>query len=347
MNSPSASTPHITIVGAGLAGSWLAWWLVQSGCTILLVDTNEPTSSTRVAAGLVNPITGPRYQATWQGATLLPWMAEAYRSVERATGAAILRETRLWRVIRDADSLRRVRQRLHEGEYDWMNLRLVDEGSHHGIDMPFGAVDVQAYTVNTVAFVEAMHHWLQRNGSTVIHRIVGHNESQQGAVVWATGWHAASDKRWRWLPFAPVRGDILDVSIPDLDLQHVVTGRIWLVPQGGNLYRLGATYDWDRLDSVPHDVFRRELLDAAAALLGPRPMHVVHHAVGIRPAVLPRRPIVGQHPTEVNHYILNGLGTKGASLAPWAANALANHMVHGEALPADIDIAHYPYSANV
>jgi glycine oxidase len=344
-----ASTPTspVTIVGGGLAGSWLAWWLVHNGCSVSLIDSNEPSTSSLVAAGLVNPITGPRYQATWQGATLLPWMADAYRSVERATGAAILRETRLWRVIRDADSLRRVRQRLNDGEYDWMNLRLVGAGSHHGIDMPFGAVDVQAYTVNTIAFVDAIQQWLQHNGATVFTRAVAHNEDLLSTTVWATGWHAARDNRWRWLPFSPVRGDILDVSIPDLDLPHVVTGRVWIVPQGGNLYRLGATYDWDRLDSVPHDVFRNELLDAAAALLGPRPIHVLRHAVGIRPAVLPRRPIVGQHPAEPNHYILNGLGTKGASLAPWAANALANHLAHGTALPVEIDIAHYPFPTNV
>jgi glycine/D-amino acid oxidase-like deaminating enzyme len=332
-----------TIVGAGLAGTWLAWWLAQYDQQVTILDDGAEDSASRVAAGLINPITGPRYQATWQGATLLPWMVEAYRAVERATGAMILRQKRLWRVIRDAESLRRINQRVTEGEYTWMDFHLVEPGCYDDIQMPYGAVNVLAYTVDTNAFINAVMQWLPKNNGTIERRMVDADCGTTDATVWATGWRAARDPRWQWLPFAPVRGDILDVTIPDLQLQHILTGRVWLVPYGQEQYRLGATYDWDQLDTQPKPSFRDELLQSAQDLLGHRPIVVHQHRVGIRPAVLPRRPIVGQHPREPNHFIVNGLGTKGASLAPWTTHALTQYLTRGTALPAEIDIAQYSY----
>jgi len=48
------------IVGQGLAGSLLAWELIQRGCSVLVVDKGEENAS-QVAAGLINPVTGIRF----------------------------------------------------------------------------------------------------------------------------------------------------------------------------------------------------------------------------------------------------------------------------------------------
>jgi len=44
---------------------------------------------------------------------------------------------------------------------------------------------------------------------------------------------------------------------------------------------------------------------------------IIDHLAGIRPATKYRRPLVGEHPTIKGLYLLNGLGTKGISIAPW------------------------------
>lgn len=43
---PTASTQHadVAIVGAGLGGSWLAYWLKDSGLRVILVDAGQPAS---------------------------------------------------------------------------------------------------------------------------------------------------------------------------------------------------------------------------------------------------------------------------------------------------------------
>lgn len=60
------------IIGQGLAGTALAWQLCQQGVPFILVDEHLPDSSSKVAAGLITPITGMRLNLGWRIAELIP-----------------------------------------------------------------------------------------------------------------------------------------------------------------------------------------------------------------------------------------------------------------------------------
>jgi len=48
------------IIGQGLAGSILAHTLITQGCRVMVIDQHHKGASSKVAAGIINPITGPR-----------------------------------------------------------------------------------------------------------------------------------------------------------------------------------------------------------------------------------------------------------------------------------------------
>ena len=54
------------IVGQGLAGTALAWELIWRGRDVLVVDAGEAVTSSKIAAGLVTPITGQRLALGWR-----------------------------------------------------------------------------------------------------------------------------------------------------------------------------------------------------------------------------------------------------------------------------------------
>ena len=58
-----------------------------------------------------------------------------------------------------------------------------------------------------------------------------------------------------------------------------------------------------------------------------KPYEIADHWAGIRPATKSRRPILAQHEQYRNLYILNGLGTKGSSLAPYFAKRFVDEIV--------------------
>ena len=54
-----------------------------------------------------------------------------------------------------------------------------------------------------------------------------------------------------------------------------------------------------------------------------------------------RRPFVGFHPTHKNMGILNGMGTKGCSLAPYFAKELAEHIINNKSINPLADVQRF------
>ena len=67
------------IIGQGLAGSALAYQLLQAGQKVLVIDNQYANSASRVAAGLLNPITGNEMKKTWWADRLFPYLFQFYR----------------------------------------------------------------------------------------------------------------------------------------------------------------------------------------------------------------------------------------------------------------------------
>ena len=66
------------IVGQGIAGTLLAWHLKKAGQKVCIFDAGYSGSSTVLAAGIVNPITGRNYVRSWRIHELLPVAEEVY-----------------------------------------------------------------------------------------------------------------------------------------------------------------------------------------------------------------------------------------------------------------------------
>ena len=61
------------LIGQGIAGTALSYQLLKRGKNVLLIDKKRNDSSSRVAAGLFNPITGRRMIKTWLADKLFPY----------------------------------------------------------------------------------------------------------------------------------------------------------------------------------------------------------------------------------------------------------------------------------
>jgi glycine oxidase len=112
------------IVGQGLAGSLLAWELIARGQRVLVVDRDEAVTSSKVAAGIVTPITGMRLAPTWRGEELWRYATAAYRRIETQTGQWLFRPIPIARLLAtDKESLqwqKRLSQAAAElGENRW------------------------------------------------------------------------------------------------------------------------------------------------------------------------------------------------------------------------------------
>jgi glycine/D-amino acid oxidase-like deaminating enzyme len=148
-------------------------------------------------------------------------------------------------------------------------------------------------------------------------------------VIFCDGVASILNPFFQLLPFAPNKGEALIIKAEGLTNEHVFKKGMLLVPFGNdNLYWVGSSYQWAFDNDQPSTLF----LDKTTALLKQWlkvPFQIETHKAAVRPATLERRPFVGFHPLQNNVGILNGMGTKGSSLAPFFAHQLVQHLVYG------------------
>ena len=105
------------IIGQGIAGSLLAHFLLKRGKSIVVVDEYSPHSSSRVAAGIFNPITGRRFVKTWKADEIFSFAESTYREIEQETGGSFYRPRTIIRSLSDKAEEREWERKSQMAEY--------------------------------------------------------------------------------------------------------------------------------------------------------------------------------------------------------------------------------------
>ena len=159
-------------------------------------------------------------------------------------------------------------------------------------------------------------------------------------IIFCEGIYSSTNRFFRSLPFALNKGEALVIRSPQIPSNAVYKKGLLLAPLGNDLFWAGPSYEWDFVDNLPSQDFL-EKTTAILKLWLKVPFEVVDHVASIRPATVERRPFVGMHPHVPTVGILNGMGTKGCSLAPYFARELVEHLVNGKPLLAEVDIMRF------
>lgn len=339
------------IVGQGLAGSVLSRELIGRGARVLVVDRDEETTSSKVAAGLVNPAPGPRFTIDSAKIDRLNAARRFYWDFEEETEGRFFHHVRFARLFRDEEEKAAWRRAM---DRDGSRLPEVCEPLEIDEDRwnaPLGGVEIRdGGWLDAPAFLEAIRQWLLERAAYAI-GTVKHEEVEiesdgrarwknvtAGKIVFAEGWKANRNPWFDRIPMDPVAGDILSVQIPDLASQrHILQRGQWLIPIGRGRFRTGSNYRRDFSENPLSESGRREL-EKGLSSLTPLPADTLEHRAAIRPVMRRGQVCMGIHPDEESIALFNGLGSKGALEAPWHATRLADHFLENRPLPPDTDL---------
>ncbi len=320
------------IVGAGLAGTTLAWAFVRRGRTVRLIDREPPTTTSRVAAGLLTPITGKKPAVSWRWHQLRPAAERFYRQVEATTGRTIFHHRPIVRVMTSDQE----REAFRRSEFAELVSDVDPPLNAERVPQPFGAILMPtAAQLDTVKYLDASREHFSRLGMYERGEWDGSTGSE-GVTVLCQGYVSGGAFA---LPFRPAKGEILTVRIPGWNAPRALNrGGNWLAPTATlGEYHFGATYSWDRLDCEPTGVGRAELTSKLHELIH-LPFEVVGHSAGVRPIVSGQRPVLGWHPTVPGLAVFNGLSSKGSLTAPFFADMLAAHLCDGTLIDPEVDV---------
>ncbi|MBS0204377.1 MAG: FAD-binding oxidoreductase [Planctomycetes bacterium] len=341
------------ILGQGLAGTTLAWSLLRLGRRILVVDRAVEGTSSRIAAGLMTPITGQRLVQCWRWDLFWKTATEFYESVEQQTGAHFF------------DRRRMVRLLSNEAEQGYFNLRRKSDFADlvaapepplnpESFDAPLGGFEMlQGGRLQVATFLDVSRQQFTAHGEFIAADLVLGRDIEvttNGVRLPSLGVEAcrlifcqgyAPDNPWfSHVRFNPAKGEILTLRIPGLAESRIVHRGVWLMPLGDNLFRAGATYEWKNLNSEPTDQGRDEICRRLQEFLR-LPVDVVDHSAAVRPIVHHQYPAIGLHAQLPQLGIFNGLGSKGSLQAPWIADHFARCLVGGCELDPAVDLHHY------
>lgn len=328
------------IVGRGLAGAVLTETLRQRGLQVRVYDVKRPGNASMAAAGVVNPVVLRRDVPSWRARELLPLAERFYRGWSERTGWHGWHElplVKLFPTPKEADQWTRAMQ--SEAGQALLALLPEPELEQAGILHPNGHGTVpRCAWLNVPAMLEAQRTALLAEGA-LVERVLQREElrfTAQGVEV--------DGVQARWLvrcegPFAtvpgmiPVKGETVVVHIPGVRLSRMVHRGVFLLPLGGEHYRVGATFAWDDVFSGPSQEARQWLLERLATFVQ-YPFIVEEQQAGVRPTARDRRPLMGVvGPGEA---LMNGLGSRGVLLAPWCAAHLADHLFNATLLDAEV-----------
>ena len=80
------------IIGQGISGTWLSYYLQKEKKSFIVLDNNFRNSSSRIAAGIINPVTGRRHVTVWMAEDILPFAWNAYNEMGRELGTRAVKQ---------------------------------------------------------------------------------------------------------------------------------------------------------------------------------------------------------------------------------------------------------------
>ncbi len=325
MSIDLATTKWI-IVGQGLAGTCLAWAFWERGLPFLLVDGGRGGSS-RVAAGMINPITGKNFEPSWRLAEFLPGALEFYAKVENRISR------RLWHpfpVVRLANTEKEWRKIV--SKLDAVNVAPWIKGEVAAPDGWVGAVEVQGGgRLDTRAFLEGSREFFEALGCYRSGEVS--TTEFRPCEIRCEG--AAGLMKGNYGPHRCAKGEILTIRAPGWDESRIRVGAGgWLVPQGGGVFRVGSTYEWNELDQLPTTKGKLRVMEIAERL-GGEIFEVIGHDAGVRPILRRSQPLIG--PMNGGGWMFNALGSKGALYAPGMAVKLMKWLLEGSEPELEVD----------
>ncbi len=340
------------IVGQGIAGTVLADHLIQCGKRVLVFDEPGLSNSSKVAGGLYNPVTGRKMVKTWLADDLFPYLLDYYRDLQNRLSSRFLIETPIYRPFLSIEEQNEWMGKSSEVTYKPYVKRVFDQSGYgdHIKDEYGGLLLDQSGYVDTALMVDSFRTYLLEEGSLIEQvfddsrlefsedgvRYLGHTADK---VIFSDGPLLTRNKFFHWLPMRPVKGELIFIKVQE-DFKAIYNRGVFIIPLGGGICKVGATYDHQNLDNEATEKAKAQLIEKLSGLIK-LPFEVVNQVAGIRPATKDRRPLLGVHPENERIAVFGGLGAKGVSLAPYFGKQFVEYLTNENELPEAANIKRF------
>ncbi|MFN5183841.1 MAG: NAD(P)/FAD-dependent oxidoreductase [Bacteroidota bacterium] len=343
------------IIGQGIAGSVLSNKLMKRGEDFAVIDLPGLSTSSQIAAGIWNPVVFKRMTSSWLAKEAIPVMYNFFNSCEQLQNKKFLfpkkilkfftekQEADLWQKKSLQELSGFIDQRIYEGDkLNFNGLKHPEYGFSFVTESGF--LDCKSFLEATKKQLVNKDKYFQMkfDASKILKEKgwfrVGDFLCEK--IIFCEGWLSVENPFFSHVKFKPAKGEILIFESDELQEDFIVSKGVFILPIGNRKFVCGATYEWTRLDNFITKEGQSFLEEKLASLINCS-FKVVERKAGVRPSVIDRRPVIGEHPTEKGLYIFNGFGTKAVMLAPHFAEIFLEFIYNNTYLSAEVDIIRF------
>ena len=337
------------IIGQGLAGSAVAIQLLKRKRTFVVFDDPSANNSSRIAAGLFNPITGKKMVRSRLARMLFPYLTEFYRHVERETHSEFFHPLPMYRPFVSVEEQNEWMAKSSEQAFESFIKTVYTGKTVSGTRDELGGLLLQhTGFVNTSEYIKACRILIDRSASLLTETFISEKLEVEGSsvrygdlqarrIIFCNGIH--QNKWFSWLPIRPLKGETITIQA-EVQQGMIINRGVYMVPMGQGSWRVGSTYNFQDQTATTTADGKKELEENVRALIS-SDFTITDHAFGFRPTTPDRRPILGPHPETDRVVIFNGLGTKGISLAPYFSEVLVRWLENEGSINKEVDIERF------
>lgn len=340
------------IVGGHLAGIAFAETAALYSKSFVII-TNSSQNSSLAAAGVYNPVVLKRMKPTQDALEHITYMKPFYKALQNKLGVTFDHEVPLYRKFASVEEQNTWFEAIDNPKLTPFLYPEVFHEKFEGVPSPFGFGKV-LYTgyIDTHMLISSYWEYGKRehflledtfnHSKLVFHEnFVEYEGIRAKHVVFAEGFGIKNNPFFSYLPLNGTKGELLLIKAPALKLPVGIKAGLFVLPVGNDLYKVGATYEWEDKTSVPTEDAKKELVDKLSEIIT-CPYEIIDHYAGIRPTVKDRKPLIGTHHNHKNIHLLNGLGTRGVMLAPFMAKELFQSIETGEPVKRENNLNRFP-----
>jgi hypothetical protein len=288
-------------------------------------------------------VTGKKFVKSWQIDLLLKESISCYSWIEKQEHIALLQRMNIVRVLPDIGAENSWLSRKQDPAYAPFVTEHASIGAAGSkMNTPSILAEIsQSFRVDLGCLIGHLKHLLQLEGTyhaealtyENLHKNDGlwyYDQFTAKGVIFCEGYQGMFNPFFGDPGFTPSGGEAVLVIIPGLGLEKMYKDELFMVPLGNDKYWVGGGYN---VDADLKDDLGLQRMRAHISKITSLNFEILSYQAAWRPATKYRRPFLMQHASLDNMYLLNGLGTKGASLAPWLTSLLYTHLTEGVPLP--------------
>ncbi|WP_114782741.1 NAD(P)/FAD-dependent oxidoreductase [Botryobacter ruber] len=341
------------VVGHGLAGAILAYTLRKQGQRVLVIDELKPNSASNVAAGLVNPVAGKRFAKSWLADTFIPFADAFYKELEDHFRQPLYFHQPIYKIFSSVEEQNNWMGRSGNGGWSsYIKETRVSSTGDPLLQDPYGGILIeQGGHLEVARTLALLRQELEQEGALLSEKFqfdqlaltetgVTYKGFRAKHIIFCEGYQVIHNPFFKWLPLQPTKGEVLEVETEKFETECIYNKAVYVLPMGGGVFKIGATYNWREPDEQPTPAGREELSERFSQITA-HPFTVKNHWAGIRPAVRDRRPLIGQHPEHPQLSVFNGMGSKGVLMVPYLASLFADALAGNAELLPEVNITRY------